>query len=192
MSVSGYVLVGGASRRMGRDKALLGYTGKPLVLTVAAAVRDATGNVSLLGDPVRYGHLGLPVIPDLISGQGPMSGLHAALNDASTAQTDWVLLVACDLPNLDAAFLRRLIESADSTTKCVAAQSENGLEPLCAVYHRNTLGEVESALRESRLRMRDLLARLGATGIPAAERLVRNVNTVEDWRLHLIEKERLS
>jgi molybdopterin-guanine dinucleotide biosynthesis protein A len=60
------------------------------------------------------------------------------------------------------------------------------------VYHRNTRPAVEVALDQRRLRMRELVAELGAIGIPAEGRLVRNVNTEEDWHLHLIEKGRLS
>ena len=175
---------------MGRDKALLAYPeGDTLVQTVAFEVANAAASVALLGDPARYSHLGIPVIPDLIPACGPMSGLHAALH--STA-AEWIVLVACDLPNVKAAFLRRLIDLANLPLRCVAAQSGGGgLEPLCAVYHRNTLLEVEFALRQGHLRMRDLLTQLGAIGMEADARLVRNVNTTEDWKLHLTEKERL-
>ena len=186
--VAGFVLVGGKSRRMGRDKALLADASGPLVEKVALEVRKAAGSVALLGDPARYGHLGLPVIPDVIAGCGPMSGLHAAV---SSAETDWILIVACDLPNVDEALLGSLINEARPGVRCVAAETASGLEPLCAVYHRNTYIEIEAALREGRLRMRDLVAQLGAIGVETDSRLVRNVNTEEDWRLHLTEKERL-
>jgi len=189
-AVAGFVLAGGASRRMGQDKALLAYAGQTLVQSVAREVLKAAGSVALLGDPERYGDLGLHVVPDIIPGRGPMSGLHAALG---STDAEWVLLAACDLPNVEAAFLRVLIDRATVTNaKCVAARSDSGLEPLCAVYHRSTRTEVELALLEGRLRMRDLAARLGATGVDAEARLVRNVNTEDDWRLHLTEKERLS
>lgn len=187
--VAGFVLAGGQSRRMGRDKALLEYSGETLIQAVATEVLKAAGSVALLGDPARYGHLGLPVIPDIIAGCGPMSGLHAAL--LAAGHSDWVLLAACDLPNLEAGFLRSLIQAARPPIRCVATHSDRGIEPLCAVYHRNTLVEVESALRGARWRMRDLAASLGAVTVEAGARLVRNVNTEEDWQLHLAEKERL-
>ncbi len=175
---------------MGRDKALLTYPeGDTLVQTVACEVARAAASVALLGDPARYSHLGIPVVPDLIAGCGPMSGLHAALH---STPAEWILLVACDLPNVESAFLRRLIYSANPQDRCVAAQSVGGgLEPLCAVYHRNTLVEVEVALRVGHFRMRNLLTQLGAIGLEADAKLVRNVNTKEDWELHLTEKERL-
>jgi molybdopterin-guanine dinucleotide biosynthesis protein A len=189
-TVAGFVLAGGASRRMGRDKALLTYRGQTLVERVAVEIGKVAGLAAILGDPAKYGHLGFPVVPDLIPAQGPMSGLHAALH---STQADWILLVACDLPNVDAAFLRTLVDLATVTNaKCVAAQSESGLEPLCAVYHRSTRMEVDQALHDGRLRMRDLAARLGVTPVEAGASLVRNVNTIDDWRLHLDEKKPLS
>jgi len=187
--VAGFVLAGGQSRRLGRDKALLAYAGETLVQAVALEVLKAAGSVALLGDPTRYGHLGFPVVADVVSGCGPMSGLHAALLAAGEAE--WILVVACDLPNVTADLLARLIGKAGPGVQCVAAQGERGLEPLCAVYHRNTLSEVELALREGRSRMRDLAARLDAIGIEVEARTVFNVNTEEDWRLHLTEKEQL-
>ena len=188
-AVAGFVLVGGESRRMGKDKALLAYAGETLVQAVALEVVKAAGSVALLGDPARYRHLGISTVPDVIPARGPMSGLHAALK---SAKADWILLVACDMPNVHASFLRTLIDRATLTqARCVAARSERGLEPLCAVYHRSTLSEVEKALQENRLRMRDLVARLDPIGVDAEARLVRNVNTENDWRVHLTEKERL-
>ena len=175
---------------MGRDKALLAYAGETLVQAVALQVLEAARSVALLGDPARYGHLGFRVVPDVVSGCGPMSGLHAALLAAGEAE--WILIVACDLPNVKAEFLHRLVEAARlgaSGVRCVAAQTGCGLEPLCAVYHRTTRTEVELALREGRLRMRELVARLDATGVDVEPRFVRNVNTEEEWRLHLTEKE---
>ena len=186
LGVAGFVLAGGQSRRMGRDKALLAGIDGPLVAQVALQVREAAGTVALLGDPAKYGHLGFPVVADVIAGRGPMSGLHAALLATESTDAERILIVACDLPNVKSQFLKRLLDHRQA--RCVAAQSDRGLEPLCAVYHRNTLAEVDAALRDGRLRMRDLVAQLGGIGVEAEPRLVRNVNTEEDWRLHLTEK----
>ena len=173
---------------MGRDKALLAEANGTLVEKIAHQVLKAAGSVALLGDPARYSYLGFPVIPDIIAGCGPMSGLHAALCSTEAA---WIVMVACDLPNVDATFLKHLIAHARPGVRCVAAEASRGREPLCAVYHRDARPEVEAALREGRLRMRDLVAQLRAIGVEADSRLVRNVNTEEDWQLHLIEKQRL-
>src|SRR5712671_2516443 len=65
---AGWVLTGGASSRMGFNKALVEIDGRPLVLVVAEAMAKVCGVVSLVGDPARYGGLGLPVVADHFPG----------------------------------------------------------------------------------------------------------------------------
>ena len=76
MEPSGFVLAGGLSSRMGRDKALLPYRGKTLVEhvaeTVSEALPESSRPVAIIGDPGRYGNLGYPVHPDSVPGCGPL------------------------------------------------------------------------------------------------------------------------
>src|SRR5579871_469780 len=106
---AGFVLAGGRSSRMGRDKALLSFQGVPLVARVAEMVAQAAGSAVVIGDPGKYGGLGYAVVPDRRQGLGPLAGIEAAL-DFSTA--DWNLVLACDMPDVSAAFLRALLETA--------------------------------------------------------------------------------
>src|SRR5271163_1224329 len=101
-SCSGYVLAGGRSTRMGRDKALLPLGDSTLLDHVAQCVRQAAGNVTIIGPPDRYASLGYPVTADLVTNCGPLGGLYTAL---SITETDWNLMVACDMPGLTAHFL---------------------------------------------------------------------------------------
>ncbi len=79
MRAGGFVLTGGQSARMGRDKALLPLHGRTLVEHVAAEVKDACGSVTLVGAPERYQQLGLPCLSERYPLCGPLSGLEAAL-----------------------------------------------------------------------------------------------------------------
>ena len=130
---AGYILVGGKSSRLGRDKALIEVGGTPLVLRVAHVMRAAVEDVALVGAPEKYGHLGLRVIPDPITGFGPLGGILAALEDSSR---QWNLITACDMPNLTAEFLRFLLQqAAQEQAEVLLPADENGrAEPLCAVY----------------------------------------------------------
>ncbi len=143
--IAGWVLTGGASTRMGEDKALLEIDGIPLVMRVAGVVAEVAFPVTLVGAPGRYVHLGLPVVGDSVAGFGPVAGLHAAL--AATA-VDWNVVVACDMPDLEVSLLRLLLERAgDATCDCVIPYLPGGhAEPLCALYHRRCLEVVETAL----------------------------------------------
>src|SRR5207253_5906553 len=112
MQASGFVLAGGASTRMGQDKALLPYRGTCLLAHVAAVVHEAVGNVAVLGDRDRYGSLGFLVHADLVSGAGPLGGLYTAL---TVTETDWNVVVGCDMPGLSASILDLLVERAGET-----------------------------------------------------------------------------
>ena len=180
MRVAGFVLAGGRSSRMGRDKALLRHWGVPLVVRTAAAVMEAAGSVTILGDPTVYGHFGWPALPDAAPGLGPMGGLLTALEHT---RSEWNLLVACDMPEVSPDLLRELLQKTSRARgRCVAPVLEGGFEPLCAVYKRSALPEVRAAIAAGRLAMRDLLPLLNVVpvaGLDAA--CFRNVNTPEDW-----------
>ena len=180
MQPSGFVLAGGASKRMGQDKALLPYNGTTLVEHVAKTVSDAAGSVALIGNPERLGNLGLPVFPDELPGSGPASGIYTALR---VSETDWNLVVACDMPAVSAEILRQLLQRAETAERnCVTATGLYGQpEPLCAVYHRRCLPALGQAIRDKRLRMRDLIKEIGAIWMPVDPSVLANVNTPTEW-----------
>ncbi len=166
---------------MARDKALLPFGGRPLVLHVAAGVAAAAGSVALVGDPVRYGGLGLPVIPDAFPGEGPLGGICTALRRTGA---EWNLVLACDMPAITAEFLRGLLESAEaSRAGCLLPAGPSGVpEPLCAVYHARCLPFAEAALARG---VRKVTAGLAAAGIEIRhfgdDAVFRNCNTPEEW-----------
>jgi molybdopterin-guanine dinucleotide biosynthesis protein A len=165
---------------MGRDKALLSIDGSLLVERTAEVVRAAAGSVTLVGAPERYAQLGLPVLPDLAPGAGPICGLHTALK---ATRADWNLVVACDMPSLTARFLSDLLAAAQQLgCACLAPKTASALHPLCAVYHRHSVDAVEFAIQHNSLKMHDLLKSIGAVSWPVADAsLLENVNTPLEW-----------
>ncbi len=185
MQSSGFVLAGGASKRMGQPKALLPYRGTTLIEHVAKIVAEAARSVApssviVIGDPAQLGHLGLKVVPDELPGYGPASGIYTALR---VTKTDWNLVVACDMPAVTADLLRLLLLRAETAERnCVAATGPYGQpEPLCAVYHRRCLPALTRSIRDKRLRMRDFVKEIGAVWVPVDKLAVANVNTPAEW-----------
>ncbi len=181
MRAAGFVLVGGQSSRMGRDKARLTLHSHLLVEDVAAKVAKVAGNVVLVGDPVKYSDLPFGCIADLHPGLGPLSGVEAAL--AST-KAELNLITACDMPGLASEWLEMLLSAAEwSRALCVAAEDVNGVvHPLCAIYRRACLSMVQSALAARRLKLLDLLSEWDAATVKMPAPL-HNVNTPEDWNI---------
>ena len=175
--LSGWVLVGGASSRMGRDKALIEVAGKPLALVAAEALGVVCESVSLVGDPARYGALGLPVVSDTNRGCGPLSGIEAALG---ATRSEWNLIAACDMPAVDASLLRELIEAA-SDDAAIPRYPDGSIEPLCAMYHRRCHTVAADTLAAGLRRISDFTARLTVRYVQVTDpRPFLNLNTPED------------
>jgi molybdopterin-guanine dinucleotide biosynthesis protein A len=180
MTCSGFVLVGGASRRMGRDKALLPLGGTSMVEEIAKRVQAAAGDVTLIGPADKYAHLGFPVVPDAIENCGPIGGLYTALR---LTGGDWNLIVACDMPDVTEAFLKQLIEAAEaSDAECVVPEIDGKIHPLCAVYHRSLVTAAESAIHRKLFKMQDFISTLRASRWPVADAgPLHNINTPLEW-----------
>lgn len=182
----GFVLAGGGSRRMGRDKALLALRGQPMLRKVAEQVREAAGGVTVIGPPERYAGLGFEVVADSVAPCGPAGGILTALE---LGRAQWNLVTACDMPGLDSGLLRRLLEEAAShgaEIDCVATcRPGSEPEPLCAVYSADLVPLLRREIGQGRLKMRDLLKILRVRTIaPARAECVSNINTPEDWANH--------
>jgi len=188
-SRGGFVLVGGHSTRMGRDKALLEFHGATLAGRIAECVRRVAGNVTLIGPPDRYRELGYTVIPDRVPGCGPLGGVYTAL---SASHAEWNLMVACDMPLVTPELLDVLFsdaESGPSIVDCVVpelatpvAPEGSRLDPLCAVYHRRCGSAARRALDRKILKMHDFVSTLRLRRHPVADpALLRNINTPPEW-----------
>ncbi len=176
-----FVLAGGRSSRMGRDKALLPFNGRSLVEHVASQARGVTGNIILVGEIHRYANLGYPVVEDIFPGRGPLSGLHAAL---IRSNSDWNLVLACDMPALSAEFLMKLMMRAETgQAAAVIPVAPDGVpQPLCAAYHHQCISAVSSALNNGVYKITGALAGLEVDfwHVPESH-CFRNLNTPEEW-----------
>jgi molybdopterin-guanine dinucleotide biosynthesis protein A len=138
LNVLGYVLVGGASSRFGRDKAFVELGGQPMYARMVALLAKAgVRRTHLIGDPNKYGNLGISHIPDLWPGQGPLGGIVTALHyNEAVDETDHNLIVSCDMPFLTPDWIAHLLDHARrGGAQITLAQSAQGLEPLCSVWH---------------------------------------------------------
>lgn len=186
--VAGFILAGGASRRMGRDKALLEIAGEPLARRTARLLEPLVRSVTLIGSPARFEALGLHVAPDDEPGRGPLGGIVTALR---ITECDWNLVVGCDMPYLTAPWLEFLIATAlEAQTDAVIPQSPHGrAEPLCAMYHRRSMPVIRVEIGMGIRKVTTGLAGLAVHMLPyeswkqfdSLGRLFKNMNTPEDY-----------
>ena len=92
--LTGFVLAGGKSSRMGKDKALIRLHDRYLIHYPIQVLQQLTTDVRIIGDPSRYGFLGLPVVSDCTKSSGPLSGIYTALK---TSPSFFNLIVGCDM-----------------------------------------------------------------------------------------------
>jgi molybdopterin-guanine dinucleotide biosynthesis protein A len=143
------ILAGGKSSRFGGiDKQEIPLNGEAMGRQVARNAL-ATGRAVTVVGKNRRPYEGLPVlfVEDIIPGFGPLSGLHAAL---SRSGTEWLYLMACDMPFFSGEWLNYLLDCAGTgTSQAVIARSGRHLEPFQALYSRKLLGRLEDAFTES-------------------------------------------
>jgi molybdopterin-guanine dinucleotide biosynthesis protein A len=136
LDVEGFILVGGASSRMGADKSGLVLNGKTTVSLILEALRPLTSKVSVVGTSPEASSSGLPAVPDLHENWGPLAGIQAALH---ACRSEHCLVIACDLPFVTCelfAFLLGVESQTDGPAAVVPLQSDGRAQPLCAVYKK--------------------------------------------------------
>ena len=174
LAVAGAVLTGGASRRMGRDKALVEVDGTPMAARVIAALRGSGADPVVLvgGDAIALGRFDAEVVPDRWPGQGPLAGLATALTAGPLADADIVLVAATDQPWLEAADLDLLVTALVAEPAAVGAVADRGrgrFDGLPGAW-RPTLGPGVVGAVEAGHRRLDHLRNLGTLVVVPARR----------------------
>ena len=173
IEIVGAILVGGRSWRMGRDKALIEVDGVPMARRVAGALAAAgIGRIVAIG-PARLS-AGLETVADEHPGEGPLGAILTALHAASPAP---VLVVACDLPWLDAASIAALCAAPAAA---VAVARTDRIEPLCALWQPEAEPMLRAAFESGERAVHRALARLAFVEVPLRSGALINVNAPHD------------
>ena len=182
------ILTGGASRRMGRDKALLPWNGGTLLQSLVDRYA-ALGPVAVsVNEPGRFAFTGARELVDSFPGLGPLNGI---VSGFAETEAEELFLTATDLPFGDPALALRLAELRKETDAdaCVLRRGVKGVEPTFAVYGRGCLEPARAALEQGKRAFFDLFERVDLRrvapeelpGFPNLERILTNVNTQEEY-----------
>lgn len=187
-SIRGFVLAGGQSRRMGKDKALLKIGGRTMLERACTVMKAVVTECSIVGDPAMHHVAGFSTIPDERAGLGPLGGIATALGHS---HSDWNLVLACDMPYVTAEWLEYLKSRAfQSAADAILPMSEKGPEPLCAAYGITALEGIRRAIEEGRLKVTTALEGLAVEWVErndwecfdARGSLFKNMNTPADYQ----------
>lgn len=185
--VAAAILAGGQARRFGgRDKSRLVVGGRTIIVRQLEVLQQVAGEVFIVGPTDgRFVDVGVPVHGDRVANGGALGGLVTALE---VARADRVIVVACDLPFLEASVLARLVELAEGHDGAWV-RGPQGPEPLIACYQRSCRDRLAARLAAGDRRLSDLAsvlalgwlddAELAALGVTSSA--LANLNTPDDY-----------
>lgn len=149
-NVTGVILAGGHSSRMGSNKSLLLYRGGRFIEAIYRLLMDIFPEVILVtNNPEQYEFLPCQKVADIYKGMGVLAGIHSGLYHCSTPA---IFVVACDMPYLMASLVRHLASRANAAGVLIP-ESPGGLEPLHAVYGKGCLEAIEISLNSGQRRI---------------------------------------
>jgi len=185
--ITGFVLAGGESRRMGVDKGMLSHNGKPMIEHVIQALLPHAKPIFILANNDNFNHFGYPVFSDQIKNSGPISGI---CNGLTISNTEWNIFVSCDSPFITPELISFLITQSNGY-EAVVPSYKGKIYPLTAIYKSSCLVVFKNLLEQKKLRVKDALPLLNVKTVELSddlpffhEKLLININTPEDYEKH--------
>lgn len=174
--ITGIILAGGKSSRMGTDKGVVELNGSCMISHVINSLKQVTDKIIIVANNDNYARFGFPVYSDLIKDCGPMGGIVTGLHYSETESN---LVLSCDIPFVDSDLLRRLTTHF-SEADVLAAKTENGTEPLCARYNKSCESFLRNCLELKIFSLRKALAQMNCEYINAESAALKNINTPQE------------
>jgi len=181
--ITGIILAGGKSSRMGSNKAFVEYKGTELIQIAINTMKPVVDEIKISGQEFEYSDLGYQVISDVYDNIGPIGGLHACLLHC---KTDKLVLLPCDTPNIPSVFLHELLENSKDFD-AVIPRMHGYIHPLCAVYNKKIFTVVENAINDESYAIYRLLKKMNVLYVDIDEskpyfspNIFHNVNEEKD------------
>lgn len=184
MQVTGIILAGGKSSRMGAEKGLQELCGKPLISYAVQVLSGLCNTLIISSSSEAYTAYGYDVVPDEFPGIGPMGGIYSALKHS---RTDKNLVLSCDLPFVTNELLSYILKNATGYQVAVPWQGNRHYEPLCGFYHVSVLQQMRTFIQKGNYKLPDLFDTIRMNKLVIdknsgfySEKLFFNVNSKQD------------
>ena len=177
--ITGIVLAGGQSRRMGSDKAMLEFRGKKLIEFSLAVMQEVAGTTIISANHGLFNSLADAVVADTHTGIGPLGGLEAGLRVSRTRVN---LVAPCDTPFLSVVVLRHILDYVETYDAVVPISADGKIEPLTAYYSRDVLPVIERQIKQGDYKMQHLLQNIRTKYLLIdGSHVLKNMNTPDDF-----------
>lgn len=155
MKLTGIILAGGKSSRMGTDKGLVLINGKPMIQYIIETLKKSSiEQIIIISNNPDYRQFNLPVYPDIIKDKGPLSGIYTGLHYSSTAKN---LVVSCDVPFIKKEFISLLVEKSGEHLVSVLKYKER-VHYLIGVYDSELCTDLGESIINNQLKVQDFNA----------------------------------
>ncbi|WP_452601320.1 molybdenum cofactor guanylyltransferase [Pontimicrobium sp. MEBiC06410] len=175
--ITGIILAGGKSTRMGEDKGLIVYNKQPFIQHVINALEPIVSEIIIVSNNPEHDVFAEKRVEDLIPNSGPIAGLYTGLYYSKTEEN---LVLSCDIPLISTSVLNALINASDKTINCVQIESNNKIMPLIALYKKQCKDTCFTLLEQGERRLKVLTRQLKTKTIVLDKALAihtTNVNT---------------
>jgi molybdopterin-guanine dinucleotide biosynthesis protein A len=183
--VTGIVLAGGRSSRMGENKSLMQLNGKRMIEFSIDALRPLCSEVIISSNYLVYDFTGCEVWPDELKDQAPMVGIYSCLKKS---RTDLNIILTCDMPMIQTELLKYLLENSTGTDITVPVHENGMIEPLCGIYRKSAGIVLSKCIEEGNYSMNNCIRKASYrlvsidNGLPVfTSNLFLNINTLVDF-----------
>lgn len=180
--ITGIILAGGKSSRMGTDKGFLKLNGIFFIEHSIAALQPLVGQILIVSSNPDYDVFNLKRVEDLIKNSGPLAGIYSGLKHS---KTKYSLVLSCDIPLIKTEVLEKLIEANDDVSEVIQIVSNNRPMPLIALYKKTCEESFYQLLQNDERRLHIAINQLRVKDIilnSESEILTNNINTPEELK----------
>lgn len=181
-NITGIILAGGKSTRMGMDKGFLLLNEKPFVQYSIDALRPLVSEIMIVSDNPNYDAFELKRINDITKNSGPVAGICSGLEASST---EYNLVLSCDIPLISSEILQTIIDAIDDTSEIIQVESNGKTMPLIALYKRHVKNTFNKLLEANERRLRIAIKSCHSKSIELKQEhefCTMNVNTKKELK----------
>lgn len=178
-NITGIILAGGKSTRMGNDKGLLNLNGSAFMSHIIETIKPFVNNIIIVSNNIDHDVFKLKRVEDVIKDAGPLAGLYSGLYHSNTANN---LVLSCDVPLINSAVLNKLINGFDEKMDVIQLQSQNKTMPLIALYKKKCMHQCLDLLQKNERRLRFAVSQFKTKTINLDSHLdeyIKNINTTQ-------------
>ncbi len=180
--ITGIILAGGKSSRMGTDKGFLKLNGKTFVQHSIDALTPLVSKIIIVSDHEKYDSLGYQRITDTIKNAGPVSGI---LSGLEASKTNYNFVLSCDIPLITTTVLKQLLSAYSPDKTIIQAESNGKSMPLIAFYKTQVKQVFKHYLEQNERRLRVVVKACQFKTVPLNDnqkRATLNINTKEELK----------